>query len=69
MKSGAEVLMNYCYVDKKEKIDNHLKTYYGGMITGLQLNNIITYAEAHAAKEILKAIWAGMHPQFANFYK
>lgn len=69
MKSGAEVLKNYCFVDENEKIDNHSKTYYNGMITGLYLNNIITASEEHAAKEILKAMWAGMHPQFASFFE
>lgn len=69
MKSGAEILKNYCFVNENEKIDDHSKTYYTGMITGLQVHNIITFSEAHAAKEILKAKWAGMHPNLASFFK
>lgn len=69
MKSGAEVLRNYCFVNETEKIDDHYKTYISGMIMGLYLNNIITRSEAEAAKAIIKAVYGGMHPELRYFYK
>lgn len=68
MKSGAEVLKNHCFLRVNQEINNNYKTFLDGMITGLQLNNIITPTEADAAKAIINAKWGGMHPLFADFY-
>lgn len=68
MKSGAEVLKNHCFLRVNEEIDDNYKTFLAGMITALELNNIIKPTEADAAKAIVNAKWGGMHPLFADSY-